>query len=219
MGSVLVVAVLAIAVIGLWEGFKFCWRRKEARLRAMRTKANKTIHQKLNKTELKELQRILSLDPEELTVDQKFRLVELRTRFEATMPPNTSPVPTIPGEMASSSSGRNKQPTTKDQGVQATPAFERVHPPPAPEVRVEMYAGPFIKCQGEMCFTCILHAGVYATLVELRMYSSAGVAQKMPGGASIIGGKESRNAQVSVTLPYRWCQGGVQSYSIPHEHW
>ena len=162
MGSVLVVAVLAIAVIGLWEGFKFCWRRKEARLRAMRTKANKTIHQKLNKTELKELQRILSLDPEELTVDQKFRLVELRTRFEATMPPNTSPVPTIPGEMASSSSGRNKQPTTKDQGVQATPAFERVHPPPAPEVRVEMYAGPFYQVPGRD----VLH--LYPTCWGLR---------------------------------------------------
>ena len=158
----LVVAVLAIAVIGLWEGFKFCWKRKEARLRAMRTKANKTIHQKLNKTELKELQRILSLDPEELTVDQKFRLVELRTRFEATMPPNTSPVPTIPGEMASSSSGRNKQPTTKDQEVQATPAFERVHPPPAPEVRVEMYAGPFYQVPGRD----VLH--LYPTCWGLR---------------------------------------------------
>ncbi|CAE7830743.1 TY5A [Symbiodinium sp. CCMP2592] len=74
----LVVAVLAIAVIGLWEGFKFCWKRKEAQLRALRAKANKASPQKLTKTELKELQRILALDPEDLTRDQRVRLVELR---------------------------------------------------------------------------------------------------------------------------------------------
>ncbi|CAE7820272.1 GIP [Symbiodinium sp. CCMP2592] len=67
----LVVAVLAIAVIGLWEAFKFCWRKKEARLRALRVKANKATQQKLTKAELKELQRILALNPEDLTVDQK----------------------------------------------------------------------------------------------------------------------------------------------------
>ena len=144
----LVVAVLAIAVIGLWEGFKFCLKQKEARLRALRNKANKTILQKLSKAELKELQRLLAIDPEDLNVDQRFRLVELRTRFEATMPANTSPVPTIPSEMASSSSGRNKQPSRKDQGVQATPAFERVDPEPIPQVRVEMYAGPFFQVPG-----------------------------------------------------------------------
>ncbi|CAE7753847.1 RE1 [Symbiodinium sp. CCMP2592] len=66
----LVVVVLAIAVIGLWEGFKFCWKRKEAQLRALRAKANKAFPQKLTKTELKELQRILALDPEDLTRDQ-----------------------------------------------------------------------------------------------------------------------------------------------------
>ena len=146
----LVVVILAIAVIGLWEGFKFCLRKKEARLRALRVKANKAFPQKLNKTELKELQRLLALDPEGLSADQRFRLVELRTRFEATMPPNTSPVPTLPHDVPSSSStsGRNKQPVMRDQGVQATPAFERVEPVPVPPVRVEMYAGPFFQVPG-----------------------------------------------------------------------
>ena len=145
----LVVLVLAIAVIGLWEGFKFCLRKKEARLRALRVKANKaTQPQKLTKAELKELQRLLALDPEDLTADQRVRMVELRTRFQATMPPNTSPVPVVPSECASASTGRNKQPSTREQGVQATPAFERVEPVPVPPVRVEMYAGPFYQVPG-----------------------------------------------------------------------
>ena len=99
----LVVAVLAIAVIGLWEGFKFCLKKKEARLRALRAKANKASLQKLSKAELKELQRLLAIDPEDLHTDQRFRLVEHRTRFEATMPANTSPVPTVPFEGETSS--------------------------------------------------------------------------------------------------------------------
>ena len=32
--------------------------------------------------------------------------------------------------------------------MQATPAFERVQPTPTPQVRVEMYAGPFLQVPG-----------------------------------------------------------------------
>ncbi|CAE7446981.1 RE1 [Symbiodinium sp. CCMP2592] len=141
----LAVIVLSIAVIGLWEGFKQCMRGREARLKALRTKANKMIaKKKLTKTELKELQRMLALKPEQLTSDQKVRLLELRERFEETMPPGTSPTPTLPTTATASSSTMPSEPRTRDQAVQATPAFERVHS--EPPARMVTFEGPFINC-------------------------------------------------------------------------
>ena len=156
------VLVLAVAVIGIWEGAKQCGRMNQARLKALRIKANKA-NKKLTKDELKELQRLLAVSHGDLLPEQHERIEELRGRFERTMP-GSSPVPTVPlgGEdlPSSSSSGRNKQPkptpstasastpTTRDQGTQADlqPAFQRVEAPPIPEVR--MYASPFYHVPG-----------------------------------------------------------------------
>ncbi|CAE7441104.1 RE1 [Symbiodinium sp. CCMP2592] len=164
----LVVLVLAIAVIGLWEGFKGCLRTRDARLKALKAKATRASKKQLTKAELKELQRLLYVDPGDLDQQQKLRLVELRERFSNTMPEGTSPIPHFPepvypdtvlGEPASSSTTRasNKQPkpptraiepTTRDQGVQANtePAFQRVLP--TPPVQREVIAGPFYQVPG-----------------------------------------------------------------------
>ena len=161
------ILVLAVAVIGLWEFLKGCVNRREARLRALRARAEKAANAKISKAELKELQRLLALNPEELDKGQKVRLVDLREKFARTMPAGSSPVPRFPepiypdtvlGEPASSSTSgsRNKQPKpikpsqpeTREQGVQADiqPAFQRVLPPPP--VQREVVAGPFYQVPG-----------------------------------------------------------------------
>ncbi|CAE7386892.1 RE1, partial [Symbiodinium sp. KB8] len=89
----LVVLVLAIAVIGIWEGGKHCCRGKEIRLQALRSRAS---YGKLTRIELKELQRLLALEPGDLTDQQGERLLYLKDLFEQSMPSNTSPVPTVP---------------------------------------------------------------------------------------------------------------------------
>ena len=151
------VMVLAIAVIGLWHGMKACSRMRTAKLRALRAKA--TREAKLSKAELKELQRLLSTKPTDLSSEQMKRMLELKEKFERTMPPCTSPMPTsttapdIPLGTSSSSSSYNKQPKPnekvmcdKETPADYVPAFERVQPPPPPEVR--MYEGPFTMTQG-----------------------------------------------------------------------
>ena len=162
-----IVLVLAVAVIGIWEFLKGCVHRREVRLKALRARAEKAANTKLSKAELKELQRLLSLDPGDLNNAQKVRLVELREKFRDTVPPGTSPTPTLPepiypdtvlGEPASSStsSSRNKQPrrqevpraNTREQGVQVNiePVFQRVQPPPP--IQREVVAGPFYQVPG-----------------------------------------------------------------------
>ena len=143
----LVVLVLAIAVIGIWEGGKHCCRGKEIRLQALRSRAS---YGKLTRIELKELQRLLALEPGDLTDQQGERLLYLKDLFEQSMPSNTSPVPTVPLDtphrmQEASSSTTPSKPTTRDVGTQKdyVPAFERAgHQPP---VRVETvtYSGPF----------------------------------------------------------------------------
>ena len=150
--------------MGIWEFLKGCVHRREVRLKALRARAEKAANTKLSKAELKELQRLLSLDPGDLNNAQKVRLVELREKFRDTMPPGTSPTPTLPepiypdtvlGEPASSStsSSRNKQPrrqevpraNTREQGVQVNiePVFQRVQPPPP--IQREVVADHFTK--------------------------------------------------------------------------
>ena len=149
-----VVIILAIAVIGLWEGLKHCMSRKKIHLRTLRTKATRSSD-KLTRNELKELQVLMTRDPASLDDDEKIRLVDLKELFDATMPANTSPLPTIPMEESATSSTStpsvfNKQPKcvprTRDQGVQKDPpAFERVPPPPQ---HVRVYEGPFHQVEG-----------------------------------------------------------------------
>ncbi|OLP98027.1 Retrovirus-related Pol polyprotein from transposon TNT 1-94 [Symbiodinium microadriaticum] len=149
--------VLAIAVIGLWEGLKHCCQPREVRINALRVKAAESeAKHKLTRNELKELQNLMTINPQDLGEHQKVRLVELKDLFERTMPMNTSPVPTVReeatastplGSTSSTSSTFNKQPkatkkSTVDQGVQTDlPVFQRVEPqPPAP---MRVIAGPF----------------------------------------------------------------------------
>ena len=165
------VIVLAIAVVALWEVVKGCARRSEVKIKALRAKATKSSENRLTRNDLKELQRLLALDPRDLSTDQKFRIVELREKFNETMPENTSPVPrfTTPREEEASSFSQvprlftpsreetslsstnyNKQPKTpltKDQEVQVDlTAFTRVEPPPRVEYR--MVQGPFYQVPG-----------------------------------------------------------------------
>ena len=143
----LVVLTLAIAVIGLWEGGKHCLRGREVRLQALKARS---LYGRITRNELKELQRLLALEPSDLTVEQGARLLQLKDLFEQTMPSNTSPTPTIPQDVphhgasssASSSTTPPSRPLMKDQAVQKDPpAFERVLP--QPPVRVETFIGPF----------------------------------------------------------------------------
>ena len=87
----IVVLLLAVAMIGLWEASKACWRGKEIRLQALRARSS---YGRLTRTELKELQRLLALEPGSLTDQQGNRLLYLKDLFEQTMPANTSPIPT-----------------------------------------------------------------------------------------------------------------------------
>ena len=147
----LVVLILAIAVIGLWEAGKTCWRGKEIRLKALRARAS---YGRLTRAELKELQRLLALEPGSLSDEQGERLLHLKDLFEQTMPSNTSPVPTVPMETTTSASSAASstqvptKPKMKDQETQKdyVPAFERV--PPPPQVRVETFAGPYYHVPG-----------------------------------------------------------------------
>ena len=162
----LVVLVLAVAIIGLWEGLKHCLKVPGAKVKALRTQATRTTKGNLTRQELKELQVLLTRNPESLTREEKERMFDLRDKFDETMPEGCSPVPTLPptrelrpedpmAEQASSStsfqSGRNKQPRpkeTKDQSTQADyePVFTRVEPPPPP--RREVISGPFYQVPG-----------------------------------------------------------------------
>ena len=162
----IIVLILAVAVIGLWEGGKSCLRPRGAAVRALRAKAEvPTTTGKLTRNELKELQRMLALDPSDLSDVQKVRLVELQERFNETMPEGTSPVPRYPKEIlqtfssepSSSSSttpsvNYNKQPRhkgTRDAETQTnSPAFTRVEPPPSPATTIRTYAGPFYQVPG-----------------------------------------------------------------------
>ena len=140
----MVVIVLAVIVILCWEGLKKCWTQKDVRLRALRARSG---YGKMTKDELKELQRLLALEPSDLTDAQGLRLLQLRD--ETSMPSGTSPVPTIPSQFPTGSSSSSvdplppRRPTTRDQGVQKdyVPVFQRVVP--EPPVRVETFAGPF----------------------------------------------------------------------------
>ena len=141
-----VVIVLAVIVILCWEGLKKCWKQKDVRLRALRARSG---YGKMTRDDLKELQRLLALEPSDLTDAQGLRLLQLRDLFETSMPSGTSPVPTIPPQFPTGSSSSSvdplppRRPTTRDQGVQKdyVPVFQRVVP--EPPVRVETFAGPF----------------------------------------------------------------------------
>eukprot|EP00439_Symbiodinium_sp_Y106_P051854 s4000_g6.t3 len=62
-----IVLVLAVVVIFCWEGMKHCWKGKDVRLRALRAR---TSFGKMTRAELKELQRLLALEPNDLTDEQ-----------------------------------------------------------------------------------------------------------------------------------------------------
>ena len=64
------IIVLAVAVIGIWESMRKCMRMSTARVRTLKAKAQKAQRQKLTKAELKELQRLLSLSPNQLRPDE-----------------------------------------------------------------------------------------------------------------------------------------------------
>ena len=166
----LAVIVLGVAVIGLWEGAKGCLRARHGTVKALRAAANQS-QGKITRNELKELQCLLQLDPERLSVHEKERLLDLREKFNETMPKECSPLPRYPLDdsrrqtyedvpisfrdepttTSSSSSGRNKQPRQKvmrDQETQTDrePVFTRVQPQ-APPTR-EVIAGPFYQVPG-----------------------------------------------------------------------
>ena len=48
----------------------------------------------MTRNELNELQMLMSTEPEDLSDEQKIRLIDLKGLFEKTMPANTSPLPT-----------------------------------------------------------------------------------------------------------------------------
>ena len=147
----IVVLILAVAVIGLWEASKSCCRGKEIRLQALRARSS---YGRLTRAELKELQRLLALEPGSLTDDQGSRLLFLKDLFEQTMPANTSPAPTIPPDQhlgtssTSSTTTPPSKPMMRDQETQKDyePVFERVLPPPP--ARVETFAGPYYHVPG-----------------------------------------------------------------------
>ena len=117
----------------LWEGLKHCCQPREVRINALRVKAAESeAKHKLTRNELKELQNLMTINPQDLGEHQKVRLVELKDLFERTMPMNTSrclqfvrrhTASTPLGSTSSTSSTFNKQPkatkkSTVDQGVQ-----------------------------------------------------------------------------------------------------
>ena len=85
---------------------------------------------------------MLALEPGSLSDEQGERLLHLKDLFEQTMPPNTSPVPTVPTEPTTSTSSAASttslptKPKMKDQETQKdyVPALERVPPPPQVKV-------------------------------------------------------------------------------------
>ena len=162
-----VILILAIAIIGVWEGAKSCLRTRTARVKALKAKATKEQGKKLTRAELKELQRLLALAPEDLSRDQGLRLVMLKEKLDETMPEGSSPLPRFPEEMfgatatstlpaeplgtpASSSTSRaNKQPKrveTKDVATQADQVFTRVEMQPPAMIRA--FSGPYIQVPG-----------------------------------------------------------------------
>ena len=153
----IVIIVLAIAVIGMWEALKHCLQRRQASVRTLRLRATEGLR-KMSRNELKELQVLMTLDPQSLSDEQKLRMFDLKELFDSTMPPNTSPVPTSvmqgseqPSSSSSGASTYNKQPKelprTRDQGVQKDPpAFERVPPPHPSQVRI--FTGPYHQTEG-----------------------------------------------------------------------
>ena len=66
-----VVIVLAVIVI-------LCWKQKDVRLRALRARSG---YGKMTRDDLKELQRLLALEPSDLTDAQGLRLLQLRDHF------------------------------------------------------------------------------------------------------------------------------------------
>ena len=164
----LAVIVLAVAVIGLWEGAKGCVQARQGSVKMLRAAASQS-QGKITRNELKELQCLLQLDPDSLSVTEKERLLDLREKFNETMPKECSPAPRYPIDTptrpvredppllprdepsSSTSTGRNKQPrpkVMKDQETQTDrePVFTRVQPQ-APPTR-EVIAGPFYQVPG-----------------------------------------------------------------------
>eukprot|EP00439_Symbiodinium_sp_Y106_P027213 s7960_g3.t1 len=86
----IVIVVMSIAVIGLWEAVKYCLKGRGAQVRTLRARAD-NASKRLTRNELKELQVLMSLDPQSLDNDQKLRLFDLKELFDETMPSNTSP--------------------------------------------------------------------------------------------------------------------------------
>ena len=165
----LAILVLAVAVIGLWEGAKQCLGSRGATVKALRASASLALKGKLTRMELKELQMLMTYEPRDLTEEQKERLCDLKEKFDETMPPECSPIPRFPmdepplppprdlpsSSVSSSTIGRNKQPKpkeTRDQSTQADyhPTFERVPPAPPPvrEDRSTKYLHVFRECWG-----------------------------------------------------------------------
>eukprot|EP00439_Symbiodinium_sp_Y106_P082434 s24_g21.t2 len=75
----IVVSVMAIAVIGVWEALKHCVNQRPVHLRALRTKTLQTNSDKLTRNELKELQVLMSMVPEDLSDEQKV-LADVRSQ-------------------------------------------------------------------------------------------------------------------------------------------
>ena len=82
----LVVVILGIAIIGLWEGVKYCVKSSGPKVKTLRAQAQRASKGKLTRSELKELQVLLTMNPEDLTAEQKERMVDLRDKFDETMP-------------------------------------------------------------------------------------------------------------------------------------
>eukprot|EP00439_Symbiodinium_sp_Y106_P042701 s3928_g5.t1 len=87
----IVIIVLAIAVIGMWEALKHCLQPRQVNVRTLRLRATESS-KKMSRNELKELQVLMTLDPQSLSDEQKLRMFDLKELFDSTMPSNTSPV-------------------------------------------------------------------------------------------------------------------------------
>ena len=130
-------------------------------------------------------------------------MLYLRDLFQETMPPGTSPTPTISSGAASSStlthglperdpqassSTTSQRVRTRDQGVQKDyePAFQRVVPQPLPEMRIETFAGPYHHVPGSD--TLHIHGncwGTGGTQDVLNFYAFADAVWKMEEEACI----------------------------------
>ena len=173
----IVVIVMAIAVIGVWEALKHCVGQRPVRVQALRARATQSLSSKMTRNELNELQMLMSTEPEDLSDEQKIRLIDLKGLFEKTMPANTSPLPTtrtgeerplattpassstcaLPSSTPASSSTTafstnfNKQPKskvkTKDQETQTDVPAFQRVESP-PSVHTRVVAGPFHQVEG-----------------------------------------------------------------------